>query len=162
MSMLAGYYMLLLTIPHLSVEVLLPAGLLAAEYLLRKRSYGSIAAFATVLLLVFLGGMPESALLLFTLLYSYILFRIVSDAGIRASWPTVIARLTAATCAGLALAAFFLLPFWELMHRSFDNHQPHNLGGAIRRTSLMTLPANGCSLIFSRCCTGLLAPRYPE
>ena len=29
--MLAGYYILLLTIPHLSVEVLLPAGLLAAE-----------------------------------------------------------------------------------------------------------------------------------
>jgi len=130
-SMLAGYYILLLTIPHLSVEVLLPASLLAAEYLLRKRSYGSLVAFAIVVLIVFLGGMPESALLLFTLLYFYILFRIVSDAELRSSWPQAIARLTAATCAGLALAAFFLLPFWEFMHRSFDNHQPHNLGEAV-------------------------------
>jgi hypothetical protein len=130
-SMLAGYYILLLTIPHLSVEVLLPASLLAAEFLLRKRNYRSFAAFAIVLLLVFLGGMPESALLLFTLLYSYILFRIASDAGLRSSWPQAIARLLAATCVGLALAAFSLLPFLELMHRSFDLHQPHNIGGAI-------------------------------
>ena len=130
-SMLAGYYILLLTIPHLSVEVLLPASLLAAEYLLRKRSYRSFAAFAIVLLLVFLGGMPESALLLFTLLYSYILFRIASDATIRSTWLQAIARLAAATCVGLTLAAFFLLPFWELAHRSFDLHQPHNIGGAI-------------------------------
>src|SRR4051812_39152332 len=63
-SILAGYYILLLTIPHLSVEVLLPAGLLAAEYLLRKHNDRSFAAFAIVLLFVFLGGVPESALLL--------------------------------------------------------------------------------------------------
>ena len=43
----------------------------------------------------------------------------------------MIARLTGATCAGVALAAFFLLPFWEFMHRSFDLHQPHNIGGGI-------------------------------
>jgi len=131
-TMLAGYYLLLLTIPHLSVEVLLPTALLAAEQLLRKCSYAHVVVFATVLLLVFLGGMPESALLLFTLLYSYIFFRIVSDAEIRTSWRQTIVRLTAATCAGLALAAFFMLPFWELMHRAFDLHQPHNVGGAMR------------------------------
>jgi hypothetical protein len=130
-SMLAGYYILLLTIPHLSVEVVLPASLFAAEYLLRQRTYSSFVAFVIALLLVFLGGMPESALLLFTLLYSYILFRIVSNAELRSSWPRAIGRLLAATCAGVALAAFFLLPFWEFMHRSFDNHQSQNLGGAI-------------------------------
>ena len=85
-SMLAGYYILFLTMPQLSVEVLLPAGLLAAEYLLQKWNYRSIVAFAIALLLVFLGGMPESSLLLFTLLYSYILFRIVSDASLRHAW----------------------------------------------------------------------------
>jgi hypothetical protein len=128
-SMLSGYYLLYITLPHLSVEVLLPAGLLAAEYLLRRRTYASIIAFAAVLLLVFLGGMPESALLLFTLLYSYIAFRIASDSTLRPFWLGAIARLTAATCAGLALAAFFLLPFWELMGRSIDSHQLRNTGG---------------------------------
>ncbi len=130
-SMLAGYYILLLTIPHLSVEVLLPAALLAAEYLLRKHNYRSFTAFAIVLLFVFLGGMPESALLLLTLVYSYILFRILFDTELRSSWPQAIAKLMAGTCAGITLAAFFLLPFLELMHRSFDLHQPHNIGGAI-------------------------------
>jgi Bacterial membrane protein YfhO len=130
-SMLAGYYLLFLTMPQLSVEVLIPASLLAPEYLLRKRAYWPVAGFATMLLFVFLGGMPESALLLFTLLYTYILFRIVSDGDLRSSWLTMTARVTAGTVAGLALAAFFLLPFSELMHRSFDIHQPHNVGGRI-------------------------------
>jgi hypothetical protein len=130
-SMLAGYYILFLTMPQLSVEVLVPASLWAAEYLLRKRDYISLVTFATILLLVFLGGMPESALMLCVLLYSYSLFRIVSDTGLRASWRSAIGRLMAGTTAGIALAAFFLLPFWEFMRRSFDLHQPHNIGGEI-------------------------------
>jgi hypothetical protein len=156
-SMLAGYYLLYLTLPQLSVEVLLPASLLAAEYLLRKLArqpsgawstqsgnrqaparalpgdylgdYWSIIAFAVVLMLVFLGGMPESALLLLTLLYAYMLFRIASDSDLRAASWKLIARLAAASCAGLALAAFFLIPFWEFMGRSLDLHQPRNIGG---------------------------------
>lgn len=130
-SMLAGYYLLFLTMPQLSVEVLLPATLLAAEYLLRKHNYSSIVTFAIVLLLVFVGGMPESVLLLLTFLYCYILFRIASDPGLRANYWSVAAKLAAATCAGLSLAAFFLLPFWELMGRSFDMHQPGNVGGSL-------------------------------
>ncbi len=127
-SMLAGYYLLFLNLPQLSVEVLLPASLLAAEYLLRRRNYGSTVLFAFVLLLVFLGGMPESALLLLTLLYCYIFFRIASDSDLRAIYWRIVARLAAATCAGLFLAAFFLLPFWELMGRSLDMHQARNVG----------------------------------
>jgi hypothetical protein len=130
-SMLSGYYVLFITMPQLSVEVLLPACLLAAEYLLRKQNYRSIVWFAITLLLVFLGGMPESALLLCMLLYSYILFRILSDASLRSSWLTTITRIAASTCAGLGLAAFFLLPFWEFMHRSFDLHQPQHIGGTL-------------------------------
>ncbi len=130
-SMLAGYYILFLTMPQLSVDVLVPTSLWAAEYLLRKRDYRSLVAFAIALLLVFFGGMPESVLMLCTLLYSYPLFRIISDASLRASWLSAISRLAAGTAAGLALAAFLLLPFWEFMHRSFDLHQPHNIGGEI-------------------------------
>ncbi|HEY3456087.1 MAG TPA: YfhO family protein [Bryobacteraceae bacterium] len=134
-SMLAGYYILFLTMPQLSVEVLVPASLWAAEYLLRKCDYRSFVSFAVILLLVFLGGMPESDLMLCTLLYSYLLFRIVSDASLRASWLLTISRVAAGTVVGLALAAFFLLPFWEFMHRSFDLHQLHNVGGGITGVS---------------------------
>jgi hypothetical protein len=130
-SMLAGYYLLYLTMPQLSVEVLVPASLLAAEYLLRKRNYGAIVAFAVMLALVFLGGMPESELLLLTLLYAYLLFRIFSDSALRTASIKIGASLATATCAGLALAAFFLLPFWELLGRSYDGHQPQNMGGWI-------------------------------
>ncbi len=129
MSMLAGYYLLFITMPQLSVEVLVPASLLAAEYLLRKHNYRTVAGFAFLLLLVFLGGMPESALLLLTFLYTYILFRIVSDANVRSL--VVIARLVAGTCIGVAASLFFLLPFWEFMHHSFDQHQSQNIAGAI-------------------------------
>jgi len=113
------------------VEVLLPSSLWAAEYMLRNRSYRSFITFTIALVMVFLGGMPESTLLLFTLLYSYILFRILSDPSLRSAWQQAISRLAAATCASVALAAFFLLPFWEFMHHSFDNHQPQNMGGVI-------------------------------
>jgi hypothetical protein len=166
-SMLSGYYLLFLTLPQLSVEALLPATLVAAEYLLRSgtggdgrpsflrsRSYWSIVAFAIVLLLVFLGGMPESALLLLTLLYCYILFRIASDSSLRSSWPSVIAKLTAATCAGLALAAFFLLPFLELMGRSTDTHQLRNTGGVatglIHDTSVLSFFTYFFPLLYGR------------
>ena len=158
-SMLSGYYLLFLTLPHLSVEVLLPASLLAAECLLRRRTYASIVAFAIVLLLVFLGGMPESALLLLTLLYSYILVRIASDTGLRSFWPGVIAKLLAATCAGLALAAFFLLPFWELMGRSTDAHQLRNTGGVptglIHDTSALSLFTYLFPLLYGRPFSGV-------
>src|SRR5581483_8910686 len=60
-SMLAGYYVLLMTLPHLSVEVLLPAGLLVSEYFLRSLTYKTFVSFALLILLVMLGGMPESA-----------------------------------------------------------------------------------------------------
>src|SRR5581483_2202516 len=85
-SMLAGYYVLFISMPQLSVEVLIPASLLAAEYLLRKRSYRSFVGFSILLLSVFLGGMPESALLLLLLLYIYVLFRVLSDSVLRKNW----------------------------------------------------------------------------
>jgi hypothetical protein len=130
-SMLAGYYLLFISMPQLSVDVLVPASLLAAEYLLRKRDYWATAGFALLLLLVFLGGMPESALVLLILLYAYLLFRIIFDTDLRALWSKLVARLTAATAAGISLSLFVLLPLWELMHRSFDAHQSQNTGGAI-------------------------------
>ncbi len=128
-SMLAGYYVLYITMPHLSVETLLPASLLAAEYLLRKQTYKTQVAFAVIILLVFLGGMPESAALLFLFVYLYLSVRIVCDAQLRPSWAPLVKRLLTATVAGVFLSAFFLLPFIGYLNRSANGHTPPSPSG---------------------------------
>jgi Bacterial membrane protein YfhO len=129
--MLAGYFVLFITMPQLSVEVLLSGVLLGTEILLRSQSFRPIAIFALLILLVVVGGMPESALLLLSFVYAYWLFRLVSDSEFRRAWPIHVRRLVAGTVAGLSLSAFLLLPFREYLKRSFDLHQPANIGGVI-------------------------------
>ena len=121
--MFAGYLILYLNLTHISVEVLSPAALWAAECLIRKPGYKSMAWFAAVILLVFLGGMPESAFLLFLFVYSYIVVRIFSQPAALGIRKRQIGYLSAATVAGLCLSAFFLLPFFEFLHHSFNIHQ---------------------------------------
>ncbi len=130
-SMLAGYYLLYSTMPHLSVEVLLPAGLLSAEYLLRNQSYRSVIWFAIVFLLVILGGMPESSLVLLSFVYAYVLFRLVSDRRLRLAYARIAKCLLAATAAGASLSAFLLLPFMEYLRNSFNGHEPSHTGGLL-------------------------------
>jgi hypothetical protein len=130
-AMLAGYYILYITMPHLSVEVLIPAALFAAEKLLNERSYGSVLGFTVVLFLAITGGMPESSLLLFALLYLYIGFRILSDPQLRRICVSLAARVSLASLAGLCLSSVLLLPFLEFMRHGYDAHQPHNISGAI-------------------------------
>lgn len=126
--MLGGYYILYMTMPHLSVEMLIPAALLTSERLIRLRTYGNLLAFAVVLFLVTLGGMPESALLLFTLVYSYIAFRLISDAELHRAWLQAVIRVSIASVAGLALSAVLLLPFLEYLRHSQNTHDPRTLG----------------------------------
>jgi len=99
-AMLAGYYLLFISMPQLSVEVLVPASLLAAECLVRKTNHISLVGFSVLILLVFLGGMPESALLLLCFLCVYLLFRIVSDPDLRSHIGRLLVRLTTASIAG--------------------------------------------------------------
>lgn len=127
-SMLAGYYVLYITMPHLSVETLLPASLLAGECLLRKQNYISFVSFAVILLLVILGGMPESALLLLTFLYTYLFFRLLSDPILRPKWMRFLSHLCMSSVAGLGLSLFFLLPFYEYLRHSLNGHDPAHTG----------------------------------
>ncbi len=131
-SMLAGYYVLYITMFHLSVETLIPAGLFSAEYLVRRPTFKTSMWFAVVIVLVLLGGMPESSLVLLTFVYCYLLFRIVTDPSVRSNGSGVAKYLTVSTIAGIALSAFLLLPFWEFLRLCFDTHQPSNLGGIVR------------------------------
>ena len=130
-SLLAGYYLLYLTIAHLSVEVLLPGALLAAECLLRKRTFQILVVFAIVLCLTITGGMPESTLLLMVFLYSYILIRLGSDVTLRNSWRRLSCYIIAASVTALFLSALLLLPFIELLRQSYNTHDPGTLRGIV-------------------------------
>lgn len=130
-AMLGGYYILYLTMPHVTVDMLIPAALFAAERLLRSPTYGTFLAFTGVLFLVIVGGMPESSLLLLLFLYAYIVFRILSDPKLPDSWITVAGRVFLSSAAGLGLSSILLLPFLEFMRHSYNTHDPAKIGGAI-------------------------------
>jgi hypothetical protein len=130
-AMLGGYYIFFMTMPHLSVEILIPAALFGAERLLRTRTYGSFLAFVAVLFLVIVGGMPESSLLLLVFTYLYMAFRVITDPDLRSLWISLTVRVILASVAGLCLSSILLLPFLEFMRHSYNTHDPKLLGGAI-------------------------------
>jgi membrane protein YfhO len=131
-SMLAGYYVLFITMPHLSVEVLLPAALWAAERLLRRPRYSTVVWFSAILFLVMVGGMPESSLLLLSFIYLYVLFRLAADRRLHFKCLRRATYLLIATVTGLALSGLLLFPFHEYMTLGFDMHQPSNISGGIQ------------------------------
>lgn len=130
-AMLGGYYILYMTMPHISVDMLIPASLFAAEHLLRARTYRSFLGFTLILFLAIVGGMPESSLLLLAFLYAYIAFRILSDLELRSRWVALITRLLLSGMAGLGLSSLLLIPFLEFMRHSYNTHDPARIGGAI-------------------------------
>ncbi len=121
-SMLAGYYVLFITMPHLSVETLLPAIFLSAESLMRQGRFRNIVFFAVIVSLTILGGMPESAILALIFLFAYVGFRVISDATLRHNWLAHTKRFTLATGTGIGLSAFFVLPFVGYVQRSWTSH----------------------------------------
>jgi len=129
--MLSGYYILFFDMPHLSVEMLVPALFLAAERLLREQSTGNVILSAAVTFLCIVGGMPESAFLVLLFACAYILFRLAAGPRTRAARFTQLKYFLFAQGLGLALAAFLLIPFFEYMKLSFDSHQPANVHGLL-------------------------------
>ncbi len=128
--MLSGYYILFYNMPHLSVEMLIPALFLATERLLREQSTRNVMLSVSVTLLSIVGGMPESAFLALAFACAYFLFRLAMG-QMHAARVTQLKYFLFAQGAGLALAAFLLVPFFEFMKLSFDSHQPANLNGYI-------------------------------
>ncbi|MBD5654165.1 MAG: hypothetical protein IAI50_03165 [Candidatus Eremiobacteraeota bacterium] len=120
--MYAGYFWLFVTMPELSTEVLLPGVLYAFERLLRRPGPGTAAVSACFLAAAVFGGMPESALLLLTLSYSYAIVRVVSDGALRLRLRDLTAYGGAATALALGLTALLTLPFFEYVGVSFNDH----------------------------------------
>ena len=125
--MLAGYPILFFNMPHLSIEVLIPALFLTTERLRRQQSIRNVLWAVLVVFLSIVGGMPESTLLALTFVYAYFLFRIFSDRTLRPAARTHAAGFVSVNVAGFALAALLLVPFIEFLHYSFDVHQVKNV-----------------------------------
>lgn len=126
--MLCGYFMVYFSLSHLSVEVLIAAVFYSVERLLRKPALQSILLVACIFFVTVVGGMPESAFLLWGYGYAYALFRLITAAELRRDWVKRSKAVVLASVLGLSWAAFLIFPFLELMRVSFDVHQFHNIG----------------------------------
>jgi len=127
--MLTGYFINYLNMPHLSVEVLLPAVFCAFEGVLRRKSFGAVAAAAAVVMMAILGGMPESTFLVLTFGYIYFFVRMFLDGEFSREKTVQVRNFVLVNLFGFALAAFLLFPFMEFLNNSYNAHQPANLGG---------------------------------
>lgn len=126
--MLCGYFMVYFSLSHLSVEVLVAAVFYSVERLLRKPALQSILLVACIFFVTVVGGMPESAFLLWGYGYAYALFRLITAADLRRDWVKRSKAVVLASVLGFSWAAFLIFPFLELMRVSFDVHQFHNIG----------------------------------
>jgi hypothetical protein len=127
-SMFGGYYVLYISMPHLSVEILFPAALLAAEHLIRNPRFRNVAWFSLVVFGALTGGMPESSFLLLALTYVYLFSRLITDESLHSNWLNRVKWLAIATGSGFCFSAVLLLPFRQYMRYSFDTHQFANTG----------------------------------
>jgi hypothetical protein len=123
----AGFYMLYITMPELSVEVVTAGALYALERMLRAPSRRSGAVLAAFIGGGILGGMPEATALALPLIYAYAVVRIAGDPVLRASAKRIALCLAGATAGGLGLAAIAILPFFSYAHDSLNVH-PNGAG----------------------------------
>jgi len=115
----SSYFLLYYGMPHLSVEVLIPALLWASEWMVRRPGYAGAAATATITACAFLGGMPESQIVLMLTAGVYVVLRLLFEGrGLVRLLPWL-----GSVALGVALAAFSLFPLLEFLQRSFDIHR---------------------------------------
>lgn len=120
--MFSGYNLYFLTMPHLSVEVLLPALLYAEERVFRRPGMASAALLAAVIGCVILGGMPESTALALTFAVVYFIGRIAFDSSLRSEWRTYAPYLFLGAIIGVGLSAVLLVPLLEYVPLSWNSH----------------------------------------
>ncbi len=127
--MFCGYYILFLNMPHLSVEVLLPAYFWGLERMLRVRDRKNLPILSITVFLIMAGGMPESALLVLGFGMMYFFYRLFTDRTFSGQRTRLSLGLGLAVVLGLGLAAILLVPFFELLRQSYDLHRNANAQG---------------------------------
>jgi len=126
--MFSGYYWYYLTMPHLSVEVLLPAMLYALEFVLRRPGFLAAGVLALVVGALILGGMPESTALALLFGVVYVAGRIFFDREIRANLRSSALHVSLGTLLGLGLSAAMVIPLLEYLPISWNSHAGATLG----------------------------------
>lgn len=120
--MYAGDLWLYLSIQDLSVDVLLPALLYAAEMILEAPGWRYSAVLAVILSVTILGGHPEPVVLSLAFTAAFVAARVMGDAGIRTRLAPIVGFGTIGCAIGAGLSAVFWLPVLEYVPQSFNLH----------------------------------------
>jgi len=123
--MFSGYFIFCIDMHHLDVEIFLPLvflcfeNIVQGENILKWGTLGSLAVFMTIV-----GGQPQSSFLILSFGCLYFLFRVFSFKENRS--PGIAVRhfvaLGTSVLFGFLFAAFLLVPFYEFMRISSNNH----------------------------------------
>ena len=140
--MFTGHFVLYVNTWHVNVELLLPACMVAAERLVRARTWGSAIVLGFLLAASLLGGAPESALLVWAFVGLYFAFRAITVARrSHRPWQTMVAYagpFALAVLLGVVIASPLLVLFVEYMWHG--NAPTHHAG---MHTGRWAMPLSG-------------------
>lgn len=105
--------------PHADAYVLLPWAFLAAERLIERRRVRDAGLLGLALGIAYLGGQPESSMLVTLAVAGWVVYRLVA-AGPRTVSVNVVALAAGALLLAVGLAAVMLIPFGEALRQSYD------------------------------------------
>jgi hypothetical protein len=117
----AAYLVIWLLHPHANAYVVLPWLLLAGDRLCERGTVRDAALLGLALGLAFLGGQPESGLIVALATAAWVIHRLI---GARPGRSELVRRLllgAAAAVLGAGLAAVMLLPLLEAIHQAINS-----------------------------------------
>ncbi len=123
----AGYYLLYYSMPHLSVETLLPAVLWSTEWLIRRPGIAAFCVLARSSACCISAGCRKAPQSLLGVATVYLLIRVATDAPTRVPFARI-GIFAGANVLGAGIGAAMLLPFIDYLPSAFDTHR----GAAVR------------------------------
>ena len=163
----AAYLVIWLLHPHANAYVVLPWLLLAADRLCERGTVRDAALLGLGLGIAFLGGQPESGLIVSLATAAWVIYRL---AGARPARGELVRRVllgVAAAVLGAGLAAVMLLPLLEAIHQAINSSRAQpplparsisalffpKYWGIHRRRAGPTSPSAPCTPARCRCCS---------
>ena len=117
----AAYLVIWLLHPHANAYVVLPWLLLAADRLCERGTVRDAALLGLGLGISFLGGQPESGLIVSLATAAWVIHRLIGARPARGELARRLLLGVAAAVLGAALAAVMLLPLLEAIHQAINS-----------------------------------------